>query len=81
MEDFQERKINDLTIRIDRTLCIGSGNCIKVTPEFFELDDESVCVFLDNPPEVESERVIEACKVCPVDALIVIDGDGNQIVP
>ncbi len=81
MGDFVERKIGDLTIRIDRNTCIGSANCIKAAPEVFELDSEKICAFKDNRGKGDRDVVIEACSVCPVDALYVIDATGTQLVP
>jgi ferredoxin len=81
MAEFVERKIGDLTVRIDRATCIGSGNCIKVAPELFQLDSENVVAFQGNVAALEGDRVLEACQVCPVDALIVLDADGNQLIP
>ena len=81
MGEFVERKLGDLTVRIDRNTCIGSANCIKSSPELFELDGEKICAFRDDPGMVEREVVIEACRVCPVDALYVIDPAGQQLVP
>jgi ferredoxin len=68
-------------VRIDRTLCIGTANCMKVAPEIFEFDAENICAFKESPPEIEHERLVDACTVCPVDALIVIDAEGRQLVP
>ena len=76
-----ERKIGDLTVRIDRETCISTGNCMKVAPDVFEFDGEKICVFRGDLPAIERERMIEACHVCPVDALIVIDAGGAQLVP
>jgi hypothetical protein len=28
-----------------------------------------------------AETILEACRVCPVDALEVMDADGRQLVP
>lgn len=81
MSDVKERKVGDLTVRIDRTTCIASANCIKVAGDLFELDEEKIVTFKEPVPEVERERAIEACSVCPVDALFVIDSDGTRIVP
>ena len=81
MKDLVERKIGDLTIRIDRTLCVATSACMKVAPEVFEFDDENICAFKSRPPDIERERLIDACDVCPVDALIVIDEGGKQLVP
>ncbi|MGH7411227.1 MAG: ferredoxin [Candidatus Methylomirabilis sp.] len=81
MGDFVEREISGLTVRIDRGMCISTSNCMKVAPEVFEFDAENVCAFKANPPDIERERLIDACDVCPVDALIVIDEGGKQLVP
>ena len=81
MADFLERKIGALTARIDRTTCIGTANCAKVAPEVFVLDDERIITFVETPRDVEPDRVVEACDVCPVDALSVFDADGRQLVP
>jgi ferredoxin len=79
--DFVERKISGLTIRIDRGMCISTSNCMKVAPEVFEFDAENICAFKSRPPDIKRERLIDACDVCPVDALIVIDEGGKQLVP
>jgi ferredoxin len=81
MNDFVERKIIDLNVKIDRTSCIASQNCIKAAPLLFELDNERICKFLDSVEEKDKERIIEACSVCPVSALHVVGKDGKQIVP
>lgn len=81
MTDLVERKIGDLIVRIDRKTCIGSANCIKVAPGLFGLDSENVVAFKPDAAPVERDQVIEACQVCPVDALTVLDAAGNQLVP
>ncbi|HEY3173441.1 MAG TPA: ferredoxin [Thermoanaerobaculia bacterium] len=81
MTDFEERKVGAVTVRIDRTTCIGTGNCAKVAPELFVLDDEKIITFREPPAEVEPDRAVEACRVCPVDALAAFDADGRQLVP
>ena len=69
MADFEERRIGSLTITIDRLTCIGSRNCVKIAPEVFQLDADGIVTFTDDPPDLGRERLIEACQVCPVDAL------------
>ena len=81
MSDLVERKFADLTVRIDRGTCIATENCMEIAPEVLELDDTGICAFKQDPPDVDRERLLEACRVCPVDALIVLDAEGNQIVP
>ena len=80
MSDVMERTVGDLTVRVDRTLCVGFGDCVQEAPEAFRLDAEEVVVF-EAPEQVERERLLRACEVCPVDALSVFDAGGNQLVP
>ena len=75
-----ELDANGLRIVIDRTLCVGFGDCVDVAPEAFALDDENVVVFV-TPECVERERLLSACASCPVDALSVWDANGRQLVP
>ena len=81
MDDTPERTISGLTVRIERTLCIGSGNCINVAPEIFELDEDNIVAFQDETPDIEPDRLTESCVLCPVDALVVHDAEGTQIIP
>jgi ferredoxin len=85
MNEFSEKTVRvgglDLKIKIDRYTCIGSANCINAAPDFFELDDERICAFKELKDGIEKEKIIEACTVCPVNALYVYDKEGKQIVP
>ena len=81
MSDIVERKISDLLVRIERPTCIGSENCIKAAPKLFVLDSERYCSFVESAEETDKEKIIEACSVCPVNALYVYDEKGKQIVP
>lgn len=80
MSDYEERTVGDLRIRIDRTLCVGFGDCVTEAPEAFVLDDNGVAIFV-KPEEVERDRLLRACDVCPVDAITVWDAQGSQLVP
>ena len=79
--DMDEKTIGELTVRIDRLICVGFGDCIEVSPEAFELDDEGVAIFRPGVEGVSPEELIESCESCPVDALTVLDVRGVQIVP
>lgn len=81
MGDYEERSLGGITVRIDRTQCIATQNCIKVAPEVLELGDDIIVTFLEDAQEIEQERMIEACAICPVDALFAFDEHGRQIVP
>jgi ferredoxin len=81
MADFVERKFDDVTVRIDRDSCIANESCMSIAPELFGLDDDQICVFKDPVAKPDRAKLIEACRVCPVDALTVLDASGNEIVP
>jgi len=77
MADVVERRIGGLIVRIDRLLCVGFGDCIEAAPEAFRLDGEGIAEFGDDPDAVERERLVRACESCPVDALSVVDPEGE----
>ncbi|HEX6940514.1 MAG TPA: ferredoxin [Longimicrobiales bacterium] len=81
MTNTEERRIHDLTIKIDRLLCVGFGDCIEAAPEAFEFDAEGIVTFRETADQVERERLIAACDACPVDALSVFDENGERLVP
>jgi ferredoxin len=80
MSDVVERTVADLTIRLDRSLCVGFAQCIDESAVAFRLDDDDLAAF-ESPEQETRERLLEACRVCPVEALVVHDADGNQLIP
>jgi ferredoxin len=80
MTQEEERLVSGLTVRIDRTLCVGFGDCIDIAPETFALDDEGIATFAVSG-EIDARRLLEACEACPVDALTVLAPDGRKLVP
>lgn len=82
MDDFQERTFGGLTVRIDRTLCIGSGSCVNAAPEVWELGADRIVRFKEDASEaVERDRLVESCRVCPVDALLAYNERGEEVAP
>lgn len=81
MSDVVEREVAGLTVRIDRHLCVGFGDCVDEAPESFELDEEGIVAFREDPDAAGRERLIRACESCPVDALTVLDDQGRQLAP
>jgi len=76
----EERRVGGLRIRIDRSLCVGFGDCVEAAPAAFRLGGDDVVAFVE-PESVEREQLVAACDACPVDALAVWDETGAQIVP
>jgi len=71
---------NRVTIEIDRQLCYGFGDCVDTAPAVFALDDEDVSVVID-PDGAPLDDIVEAAQNCPVDAIVILDEDGEQIYP
>ncbi len=69
-----------MRIRVDRTKCIGAGNCVVAAPTVFELDNENKAVVLD-PASVDEKTLWDAAESCPVNAIIIEDDEGNQQYP
>lgn len=68
-------------VKIDRLICVGFETCVEVAPDLFQMDEEGIAIFTSATNEVDKETVLEACKECPVDALVVLDASGNQLHP
>ena len=68
--------MSEVHIRVDRALCIGSGDCVDTAPDVFELDDEDKAVVID-PHGQPLDDVLEAAGNCPVTAIFVADENGD----
>jgi ferredoxin len=80
MADLEERTIGGLVVRIDRLLCVGFGDCIDEADGGLVLDDEGIATFTPAADGLVRERVLAACRACPVDAITVLE-NGTQIAP
>ncbi len=68
------------TIRIDRSMCRGYGDCVSLAPEVFAHDAEDISYVLD-PEGAEDETILDAARACPQDAITIIDEEGDQVWP
>jgi ferredoxin len=71
---------NRVSIEVDRALCYGFGDCVDTVPDVFALDDEDTAIVLD-PDAAPLDDIVEAAQNCPVDAINIVDEDGEQIYP
>jgi ferredoxin len=67
-------------ISVTRELCSSNAKCVSLAPEVFELDDDDLCVVLD-PESAKDKRILLAARACPVDAITLVDADGEQVWP
>jgi ferredoxin len=57
-------------IRVDRTLCMGSGQCCWYAPNTFGQDDETIAIVTD--PEGDPDEAIRtAVESCPTGAISI----------
>jgi ferredoxin len=61
-------------VEADRDVCIQAGNCVMVSDTLFDQDDDGIVVVLvDEVPGGEEDRAREAVKMCPSQALTIVD--------
>lgn len=68
------------TLEVDRDMCVTLAVCLGIAPRVFELDEEGKAVIRD-PNGADLKTLLETCKGCPVNALILKHPNGKQIWP
>lgn len=69
-----------LIAKVDRNLCIGTGDCVVIAANTFELDSESKSVVKAQGVDSD-EALMKAAKTCPVSAIILTNESGQQLFP
>jgi ferredoxin len=69
---------NVLEIKIDRDVCMGSGNCSFWAPGVFDLDDDGIAIVVD-PAGAPEDKIVLAAQGCPTQAIAILR-DGDKIV-
>lgn len=63
-----------MKVSVDYDLCESNAICMGIAPEVFEVRDDDILYIIDeNPPEELRERVEEAVRRCPKQALTLED--------
>ena len=60
-----------VTVKGDREVCIGTGECWRLAPDAFDTDDEGLVVIREGAVGVDVELLRRAERGCPVDAITV----------
>ena len=64
-------------IRVDRSLCMGSGQCAWSAPNTFDQDDETIAIVTD-PQGDPQDAIRNAVESCPTQALSIVEpADGT----
>jgi ferredoxin len=61
---------NQIKVRVDKSVCIGSQTCILIDPETFALDSDGLS-YVFNPNATNIDEIQEAADNCPVSAIII----------
>ncbi|MFF5039473.1 ferredoxin [Streptomyces nigra] len=68
-------------VEVDRSLCIGSAQCLHHAPGGFRLDTARQSHPADSETDAD-ERILAAAEGCPVEAIaITVLGSGEPVFP
>lgn len=63
-----------MKVMVDRTACQGTGLCVAVAADVFEIQADGAAVArTEIVPDEQARAVREAVSVCPVGALRVVE--------
>ncbi len=63
-----------MKVTADRDVCISAGNCVMTADAVFDQDDDGlVVVLVDEVPEEQEANVREAVRLCPSQALRIVE--------
>jgi ferredoxin len=64
----------DISITIDRDVCIGAGQCALAAPGVFTQDDDGYSELLPGKEDGGGDPLVrEAARACPVSAITVTE--------
>ena len=65
-----------IKVVIDRSRCVGAGQCVHVAPEVFDQDDKDGLVVLVDatPPDDIAQFASKAVLLCPAQAIRIEGG-------
>ncbi|MFC8432305.1 ferredoxin [Streptomyces sp. NPDC057253] len=68
-------------VEVDRSLCIGSAQCVHTASDAFHLDTARQSHPTD--PETDAnEKILAAAENCPVEAIMIsLLGNGEPVFP
>jgi ferredoxin len=67
-------------IEVDRSVCIGSAQCVHLAPDTFHLD----AAMQSHPAEAQTdanEKILAAAEGCPVEAIMITLLGGEPVFP
>jgi ferredoxin len=68
----------ELSITVDRTVCMGTAMCVGTAPDRFTLVDGKSSAVADRTPF--DDDVLAAAETCPVEAITVRDAATGEVI-
>ncbi len=69
-----------MRVQVDKTACIGTGDCIRIAPRVFEFDADLLS-HVKDPDGADDATLVLAARKCPTSAITVDDDQGNRLWP
>lgn len=61
-----------MRVVVNMNQCESNGVCMGVAPDIFQLDDDdNLTVLNETPDESDRDRVLEAVRMCPKQAISI----------
>ena len=70
----------ELHVEVDQMVCVGNGMCILTAPHTFA-HDASRQSYVVDPRGDDQRMILDAAAGCPVGAIRVTTGAGEQLFP
>ncbi|MES2977714.1 MAG: ferredoxin [Pseudomonadota bacterium] len=63
-----------MRVHIHQDKCVGAGQCVLAAPDVFDQREEDgvVVLLMEHPPEALAAAVRKAAKLCPAQAITVL---------
>jgi ferredoxin len=69
-----------IDVTVDSELCIGSGDCVRILPQAFQIDEErGVSVPLEGAGDEDPDLLRKAAFTCPTQSIRLVAADGTVI--
>jgi ferredoxin len=62
---------HNLRVDVDRMVCAGAGDCVRIAPAAFRLDEEQIAVVVADASSIDEETLRTAERECPSGAIVV----------
>lgn len=64
-----------MKIVVDKSRCIGAGQCVMKAPRVFDQQEEDGMVILlaESPSGADQDAARLAARVCPAEAIVIVE--------